>query len=551
MPFASLFPDVDIPKINLFSYLFPDKKSLTGAPLWIDAKDPTQTLSAVELLQLTKRLGAGFDKLGIQEGEVILVFTPNHVFLPATYLAIIATGRIFSGANPVFTPNELAYQLKDTAARLLLTHPDYLHTARQAAKQVGLPTEKILLFSEKENASVDGILDWRTIWSSKSDAEHYQLKRMDGEAATKTIAAINYSSGTTGLPKGVCVSHYNFIANIAQTMYIKKTDPTFNPPTERWIGLLPLYHVYGQLYTCLACPKMGIPVYLMKQFNFEDMLWTIQTHKVTRLQIAPPVMVLLGKRPETSQYNLKSLRDITCGAAPLSGELQMDVSRMLNVPIKQGWGMTEATCGGINSAGSGQANVGSVGSLFSNLRGQLVDDNGREVPAGQPGELWLQGPNVMLGYWKNEKATKETITPDGWLKTGDVVVMRNDSLYIVDRKKELIKVKGFQVAPAELEAVLLENDDIADVAVVGMHISHRERPRAYIMLKPEAKNRIKEDDIHEWIRTRVAPHKYLTGGIAFVDEVPKSASGKILRKILKEWAKRDAAKLDPTTSSKL
>ncbi|KAL8715190.1 MAG: hypothetical protein Q9220_001148 [cf. Caloplaca sp. 1 TL-2023] len=535
MPFASPFPDVDIPKTSIFSYLFPDEGSFTNAPLWIDAKDPTQALSAIDLLQLTKRLGTGSDKFGIKEGEVILVFTPNHVFLPATYLAIIATGRIFSGANPAFTPNELAYQLKDTGARLLLTHPDFLDTARQAATQVGLPKEQILYFSEKQSTPSDGILDWRSILSSESDAEHYQLKQMDGEAATRTIATINYSSGTTGLPKGVCVSHFNFIANIAQTMYIKKSDPTFDPPSERWI----------------ACPKMGIPVYLMKQFNFEDMLWTIQTHKVTRLQIAPPVMVLLGKRPETSRYDLKSLRDITCGAAPLSGELQLEVSRMLNVPIKQGWGMTEATCGGINSAGSGQANVGSVGSLFPNLRGQLVDDDGHEVPVGQPGELWLQGPNVTLGYWKNEKATKETITPDGWLKTGDVAVMRNDCLYIVDRKKELIKVKGFQVAPAELEAVLLENDDIADVAVVGMHISHQERPRAYIMLKPDAKDRVKEEDIHKWIRPRVVPHKYLTGGIAFVEEVPKSASGKILRKILKEWAKRDAAKLDPASTPKL
>ncbi|KAL8799737.1 MAG: hypothetical protein Q9182_005680 [Xanthomendoza sp. 2 TL-2023] len=279
-------------------------------------------------------------------------------------------------------------------------------------------------------------------------------------------------------------------------------------------------------------------------------------------------MVLLAKRPETSKYDLKSLRDITCGAAPLSAELEHEVSRMLNVPIHQGWGMTEATCGGSSTLATGHTSAGSVGVLYPNLQGRLVADDGQEVGEGEPGELWLSGPTISLGYWKNDKATKDTITHEGWLKTGDVAVLRDERLYIVDRKKvrvsafkvgwkkglfsqELIKVRGFQVAPAELEAALLEHDDIADAAVVGMQISHHERPRAYIMLKPKAMRRIKEEDIHTWIRARVAPHKYLTGGIAFVDAIPKSPSGKILRKVMREWAKHDAATLDPSPGSKL
>ena len=227
----------------------------------------------------------------------------------------------------------------------------------------------------------------------------------------------------------------------------------------------------------------------MKKFNFEDMLRTIQTHRITRLQIAPPVMVLLGKRPETSQYDLSSLKDITCGAAPLSRELQLDVARKLDVHVKQGWGMTEVTCGGLNTVGD-EGVTGSVGSLFPNMQGLLVDDDGQEVVDGQPGEFWVRGPNVSLGYWKNEQATRDMMTPDGWLKTGDIAVLQHGFLYMVDRKKvsstlirrqhllliltvvskELIKVKGYQVAPAELEAILLGNDDIADVATVGMHM---------------------------------------------------------------------------------
>ncbi|KAL8800977.1 MAG: hypothetical protein Q9200_007078, partial [Gallowayella weberi] len=474
MPFQSPFPGIEIPKSNVISYLLLEHTTASTAPLWIDAKHPSESITPDDLLQWVKRLGVGFDRLGIKEGEVILVYSPNHVFLPVIYLAIVATGRIFSGANPAYTATaliqraELAYQLQDTGARLLLAHPTLLDTACDAAARASLSKHHILLFSEKENAPDKSIPDWRTIVGSNAEAQRYQWKPMDEEEATRTIAVINYSSGTTGLPKGVCISHYNLIANVAQLVAINKADKNLDMLSERWIGFLPLYHAYGQMYTCLVAPKLGIPVYLMKKFDFEELLWTVQTHKISKLHIAPPVMVLLAKRPETSKFDLRSLREITCGAAPLSAELQHEVSRILKVPIQQGWGMTEATCGGISTLAIGHTPVGSVGVLHPNLQGRLVADDGQEVGEGQPGELWLSGPTITLGYWKNDKATKDAITRDGWLKTGDVAVLRDERLYIVDRKKELIKVRGFQVAPAELEAILLEHNDIADAAVVGM-----------------------------------------------------------------------------------
>ncbi|KAL8837300.1 MAG: hypothetical protein Q9170_002557 [Blastenia crenularia] len=574
MPFHSPFANLSFPKTNILSFLFPDPSSVSDAPIWIDSQNSQETISAVDLLQWVRRIGVGFDKLGIKEGEIVLVYSPNHIFLPVIYLAIVANGRVFSGANPGFTAGELEYQLKDTGAQLLLSHPSLLNTACSAAKRVGIPDNRIFQFSEQENVPTYGILDWRALTSTDSDAQSYQWKHINEDEATRTIAAINYSSGTTGLPKGVCISHYNLIANVAQTGFMKTADTTWDAASERWIGFLPMYHAYGQLYFCLLAPKLGVPVYVMKQFNFEQMLQTIQRYRVTRLQVAPPVMVLLGKRPETTRYDLSSLKDITCGAAPLSGELQQDVSRKLNVYIKQGWGMTEATCSGLNTVGD-EGITGSVGALFPNIEGKLMGEDGLEVPDGQAGELWLRGPNVSLGYWRNEKATKELITPDGWLKSGDIAVLREGSVFVVDRKKvkdfcsysplsntmtfsqanlvikELIKVKGFQVAPAELEAALLENDDIADAAAVGINIFGQERPRAYIVLKPEAKPRIKEADIHAWLNPRVSSHKHLTGGILFVDEVPKSASGKILRKVLREWAKRDANSSNTHQKAKL
>lgn len=200
------------------------------------------------------------------------------------------------------------------------------------------------------------------------------------------------------------------------------------------VGFLPLSNAYGQLYTCLVGPKLGAPVFLMKQFNFEDMLQTVQTHRITRLQIATPVMVLLGKRREVSRFDLTSLKDITCGVVPLSHELQLDLARKLNVQIKQGWGITEATCGGLNTAGD-EGITGSVGALFPNMEGKLVDDDGREVLEGQPGEFWLRWLNVSLGYWRKPKATRDTITSDGWLETGDKAILRGGSVWMVDRKK--------------------------------------------------------------------------------------------------------------------
>lgn len=214
--------------------------------------------------------------------------------------------------------------------------------------------------------------------------------------------------------------------------------------------------------------RLDIPVYVMKQFQFEDYLRIIQTHKITTLQVAPPILVMLSKRPETAKYDLSSVTDVLCGAAPLSKELQNEVASKVGCRILQGWGMTELTCGAIMIPGGDDDFSGSVGYLFPNTDCKLLDDDGKEVGAGQPGEIHLKGPHVCLSYWRNEAATKECLSDDGWLKTGDVAIVRDGKFWIVDRKKELIKVNALQVAPAELEAVLLEHEAIADAAVVGI-----------------------------------------------------------------------------------
>ncbi|CAI6334839.1 unnamed protein product [Periconia digitata] len=546
MPFSSPHPDVEIPKCNLLEYLFPKRETLTNTPIWNDAKDPNHHLTPRTLLQWSKRLALGLERMGSKPGEVVMIFTPNHIFVPVAYLGIVGSKRIFSGANPAYTLSEMVHQISNTEAQYILAHPSLASTAVTAARKAGLPDGRISLFSDVPNTHNMDCRDWREWLPSPNEADAYNFPYLSEEEATMTTATVNYSSGTTGLPKGVEVSHYNLIANLQQTIYmryLKKPWDHTNRPREVWLGFLPLYHAYAQLYTIAMAQKLQVPVYIMKQFHYEEFLEAIQAYKVTHLQVAPPIMLMLSKRPETVKYDLSSVTDILCGAAPLSKELQTEISRKLKCEIVQGWGMTEVTCGAIHVPGGTSDDSGSVGELDPNCECKLLDDKGNEVADGQPGELYIRGPNVCLGYWRNPEATKETILTDGWLRTGDVAVCRNGWFWIVDRKKELIKVNSLQVAPAELEAVLLEFDPVADAAVVGITLDEQEWPRAYVTLKDEHKNKVSEKDIHRFMKEKVAKHKQLVGGIVFVDEVPKLQSGKIKRALIKQWAKKDAERM--------
>ncbi|TIC90915.1 putative 4-coumarate--CoA ligase 3 [Colletotrichum higginsianum] len=476
-----------------------------------------------------------------------MMCTPNQIFVPVAYLGIVSVGCIFSGANPAYTVPELVHQMTNTAAKVVLAHPAYIKRILEAVDKSNIPRSRVFQFSENENESRDGVPDWRQMLGSPTQADSYRWPELDAEESTRTIATINYSSGTTGLPKGVCVSHYNLIANVEQTIFMRYAEKPYSfarRPQERWIGFLPLYHAYGQLYAILMAMRLSIPIYVMKEFRYEDFLFAVSKFRITTLQVAPPVLVMLSKRPETARYDLSSVKEMLCGAAPLSRELQNECQRRFSMQINQGWGMTEVTCGGIVVPGGVKDDNGSVGKLIPNCECKLIDDEGKEVGFGQPGELCIRGPNICLGYWRNETATRETLDQDGWLKTGDVAVCNEEGYFwIVDRKKELIKVNALQVAPAELEAVLLENEHVADAAVVGIAIDGNEWPRAYVAIQDVSRGNVKPEDIQEWVKRRVSKHKALVGGVVFVDEVPKLVSGKIQRKVMREWSKRDAAAL--------
>ncbi|KAL1644435.1 hypothetical protein SLS58_004349 [Diplodia intermedia] len=504
MPQQSPF-EIDIPACNILDYIFPNESELSDEPVWIDAENTERALSPKQLLLWVKRLGLGLQDLGLDRGDVVMVYSSNHIFVPVVYCGIAGAGFIFSGCNLVYGVEETVYQIENTEAKAILVDPALLTTLLKAASKTNFSHNRIYLFSDTECSPQQSLSDWRSILPSLSLASTWRWPTLSPQHARTTTAVLNYSSGTTGLPKGVMITHQNVIANTAQSLYMRDLEQPYTRdtrPQERWLGFLPLYHAYGQLWSISAAAATLTPTYLMRSFSFPAFLRHIETHRVTHLQTAPPVVVMLAKRPETRGRDVGSLRNILCGAAPLSAELQNEVADRFGVRVVQTWGMTEVTCSAMHVPGGRDDRSGSVGYADPGCEVKLVDDWGREV--GKEGER------------------------------GEICV------------------KGFQVAPAEMEAVLLENEAVADAAVVGVQIGHEELPRAYVVLKEHAKGgHVSETDIASWTASRVAKHKQLLGGIMFIKEVPKSPSGKIQRKIMREWAKRDAEILEKSVKARL
>ncbi|KAK3070047.1 hypothetical protein LTS18_000155, partial [Coniosporium uncinatum] len=292
-----------------------------------------------------------------------------------------------------------------------------------------------------------------------------------------------------------------------------------------------MYHAMGQSIFCVSAPLQEIPIYIMAKFDFFKMLEYVQRYKITGLALVPPVVVAIAKRPEVRRFDLSSVERIASGAAPLGREICAEVEKLWKdmgwgplegVNVKQGWGMTEITCTALSWHPEEHSESFSVGELVPNSMAKIMaEDETHEVPRGERGEIWIKAPNVMKGYWRKPEATRETLTEDGWLKTGDIAyVDERGRFYIVDRKKELIKVKGNQVAPAELEALLYEHPAVADAAVIGVPYNGDEAPRAYIVLAEGKK--ATEEDINQWFEKRVTRTKRLTGGIKFVKSIPKN-----------------------------
>jgi len=469
-----------------------------------------------------------------------------------------------SGANPLFSPDELAYQIQATKASVIIAHPESLSVALSAARTTKLPAKRIILFdvdgaSYGAQTTVQNVIDEGL--ASTSTFQECMLQ--PGEGKTK-VAFLNFSSGTTGRPKAVAIPHYAPIANVIQLAAHNRVNDTkwedqrFRPG-DICCAVLPLYHIYGLVFNTHFSFFCGMPVVLITKFNLLDFLNSIVRHRITHLMVVPPQVVIFCKHPAVKGYNLSHVRYLTSAAAPLSRELMERLIDIFpNAAIGQSYGTTES-CTAINTWSlENKCDLsGSAGQLIPGITARVEKADGTLAEFDEPGELVVRTPSLALGYAGNPEATKETFV-NGWLRTGDEVKMnRKGEIFVLDRIKEMLKVRGFQVAPAELEGCILDHPDVADTCVVGVPDEYSgELPLAFVVLRFDAVSRTQNNpaaaeaikqSIMKHVADNKAGYKRLAGGVEFVDAIPKNPSGKLLRRVLRDTARslrlRPVAKL--------
>ena len=502
-------PAPEIPDEDLASFTLARTEELGDKPALIDGPSG-RTITYAELGEQTAALAAALAARGIGKGDVVAIYLPNLPEYAVIFHGVVRANATNTTANPLYTSHELAHQLTDSGAKMLFTIPDFLETARKAADEVGLSDIVIVGESEGDEPTLADLL-----------AEGGDLPEPDIDPEND-LAVLPYSSGTTGLPKGVMLSHRNLVANVLQT---GETIPVSEEDTS--IGCLPFFHIYGMTVIMNLGLRNGATIVTMPRFDMEAFLGLIEEHTVSILYVVPPIALGLAKHPAVEDSDLSSVRMIMSGAAPLGDELAKAVAKRTGAPTIQGYGMTELSPVSHVAPVDSQKG-GSIGPPLAGTECRIVDpESGEDADRG---ELWVRGPQVMQGYLNNEEETKSTIDSDGWLHTGDVAEMDDEGYYsIVDRLKELIKYKGFQVPPAELEAILINHPGVADCAVIGVPDEEAgEIPKGFVVVSDDD---VTDDELMAFVAEKVSPQKKLRQ-IERIDEIPKSAAGKILRREL-------------------
>ncbi|KAK8584931.1 hypothetical protein V6N13_138874 [Hibiscus sabdariffa] len=522
--YRSKLPDIYIPKhLPLHSYCFEDLSNVASRPCLINGTTgQVYTYAEVELS--ARRVASGLNKLGIQQHQVIMLLLPNAPEFVLSFLGASFLGAIATTANPFFTPAEVSKQAKASNVRLIITQAVYVDKVKEFAQDNDV---KVICI----DSAPDGFLHF----SELIQADENDLPQVD--IAPDDIVALPYSSGTTGLPKGVMLTHKGLITSVAQQ--VDGENPNLYFHTEDVIlCTLPMFHVYALNSIMLCGLRAGAALLIMQKFEIGLLLELIQKYKVTIAPMVPPIVLAIAKSSETDKYDLSSVRIVKSGAAPLGKELEDAVrAKFPCAKLGQGYGMTEAgpvlaMCLGFAKEPF-EIKSGACGTVVRNAEMKIVDpDTGSSLPRNQAGEICIRGDQIMKGYLNDPEATARTIDKDGWLHTGDIgYIDDDDELFIVDRLKELIKYKGFQVAPAELEAMLIAHSDITDAAVVGMNdVAAGEVPVAFVVKSD--KSEISEDEIKQYISKQVVFYKRISR-VFFIKAIPKAPSGKILRKELR------------------
>jgi acyl-CoA synthetase (AMP-forming)/AMP-acid ligase II len=513
MIFRSPYPDIAIPETPLTPFVLRHAARLADKPALIDG--PTgRVLTYRQLADDVERAAAGLAQLGFRKGDVFGILAPNSLEYVVAFHAIASIGGVAAPINPTYTVAETAHHLRDMGAICLFTTPELLDRATELANSTDI--REIIVFGEAPGA---------TPFAS--------LLESDGPLPCVTIdprtdvVAILCSSGTTGLPKGVQLTHDWFVASACQFAVMGEINEDDVLP-----GHLPFFHAFGLIVSVTHGLAMGATSVLLPRFELVQFLQLVQDYRATRAYLVPPMVLALAKQPIVDRFDLSTLKTIGCAAAPLSQEIARACCERLGCRIKQLYGMTETGITHMSPDDLEWSKLGTVGPCAPHCECKIVDTvTGTELGPDQQGEIWMRGPVRMKGYLNRPEATAQLIDAEGWAHSGDVGFVDADGyLTVVDRLKEMIKYKGLQIAPAELEAVLLTHPAVADSAVIpSPNDEAGEVPKAFVVLKEEAT----VEELMGFVAARVAPYKKVRR-LEFVEMIPKSPSGKILRRILVE-----------------
>jgi 4-coumarate--CoA ligase len=509
---SSPLPEVDIPEVTITAHVLRRASALADHVAIRDISGASSYTFA-ELSDAIHSLAGGLAERGISPGQVVGLMAPNLPEYAVVFHGVAVAGAAVSTINPTYGAQEVRHQLNDASISILFTVPMFAETALAAIE--GTETTEVVVIGEP----VSGTTGMAELFAKP-------IEQVPVDVATHTVV-LPYSSGTTGLPKGVMLSHRNLVANIEQFLHAVHYQEN-----EVALAALPFFHIYGMQVLMNGLLSNGVTTVTMPRFDMAEALQAVQDFKITRFFAVPPIVLGLANAPTVDEYDTSSIRQVFSGAAPLGAELAAQASARLGCEVVQGFGMTELSPVS-HATVEGDYRPGTSGVTISNTESRIVDpDTGEDQPIGGRGELWVRGPQVMTGYLNNPTATAETVDADGWLHTGDIAVIDEyGHMTIVDRMKELIKYKGFQVAPAELEALLITHPKIADVAVIGIPDDEAgEIPKAFVTEAPAAS--ITLEEVQALVGDNLVSYKQIRE-LEVIDVIPKSASGKILRKDLR------------------
>ncbi|MCJ1275348.1 hypothetical protein MMC21_003150 [Puttea exsequens] len=544
MPFKSTQPDINLPTdVTIWDWLF-------DAPSSVFRKYPTSELRGysnaitgdridyAQVREATTYLSTALvKKYGLKEGHSVALFSPNNIWYPVAMLGALRAGGIVSGASPAYNIEEMTYALKKAGSEYLMTITSSMDIAAAAAENAGIPKERIfLLEGEMEGfTTMKELLEIGKSYGAEGQASSFKIHK--GKKNKDVCAFLSFSSGTTGLPKAVMIAHQNVIAQVLQ---VQKITP---PDLRKVLAVLPVFHITGLVHALHLPITINAEVYMLPAFTMKDMLDTVVKHQLQELLVVPPILIRLVRDSLVDKYDLSCMRRFSTGAAPLSEEILHLLQRKFpQTKFKQAYGMTEScSCITAHPPEKYDYKYGhTVGTICASTEVKVIDLDGNELGPNEPGEILTRGPQITMGYLDNPKATADTFDNYGWLHTGDQGIIDDEGmLTITDRIKEMIKVKGIGVAPAELEDLLLGHPGIEDVAVMGISDDYSgEVPKAFVVLKGGAHGSPEmEKELRKYVKERKVRHKWIDGGVEFVDAIPKSASGKILRRVLRDQSR--------------